>query len=116
MLIVPLRLESTDEDGEEFQTALGAKIALIIVFAGNDDPRVAALGRARLLQLCKATAINLDLIPRRMSGPEDLDPLMRALEGKRLVAHTRRLTRKDTGEPVTDVGALEKAPAERLWN
>lgn len=116
MLLVPLRLESTDEEGDEFEKALGAEILLSIVFAGDDNPRLATLSRERLLQLCGATAIDLDLIPRRMSGTEDLDPFVRALEGKQLVVQTRRLIRRDTGKPVTDVCGLEKVPAERLWN
>jgi hypothetical protein len=44
------------------------------------------------------------VIPKRLTDPEnDLQPLIRALEGKKFSAWTRHQTRKDTGEVTTEL-------------
>jgi len=104
MLIVPIRLEKTDEDGEEFQRALGAELSVMIVFFGDEKARAARMSKLRLLQLCEAADVDLDVIPKKLSDPDnDLEPLIRALEGKKFPAWTRHQTRKDTGEVVTEI-------------
>lgn len=104
MLIVPIRLDSSEEEGEEFQKALGAELSSMIVFFGDEKARAARLSKLRLRQLCEAVDVDLDLVPKDLDDPEnDLDPLIRALEGKKLTVWTMLQTRKDTGEVTTEV-------------
>ena len=104
MLIVPIRLDKSDEEGEEFQKALGAELSTMIVFFGDEKARAARMSKLRLRQLCEAADIDLDLVPKRLTDPEsDLEPLIRALEGKKFTAWTRHTIRKDTGETTTEI-------------
>jgi hypothetical protein len=104
MLIVPIRLDSTEEEDETFQKALGAELSSMIVFFGDEKARAARLSKLRLRQLCEAADVDLDLVPKDLEDPEnDLEPLIRALEGKKFTAWTTLQTRKDTGEVVTEV-------------
>jgi hypothetical protein len=104
MLIVPIRLDGTEEDDETFQKALGAELSAMIVFFGDEKARAARMSKLRLRQLCEAADVDLDLVPKDLEDPEnDLEPLIRALEGKKFTAWTRLQTRKDTGEVTTEL-------------
>lgn len=104
MLIVPVRLDGTEEDGEEFEKALGVELSSMIVFFGDEKARAARLSKLRLRQLCEAADVDLDVIPKELEDPEnDLEPLIRALEGKKFTAWTVLRTRKDTGEVVSEL-------------
>lgn len=104
MLIVPIRLDGTEEEGETYQKALGAELSAMIVFFGDEKARAARMSKLRLRQLCEAADVDLDLVPKDLEDPEnDLEPLIRALEGKKFTAWTRLQTRKDTGEVTTEL-------------
>ncbi len=104
MLIVPVRLDKTEEEDESFQKALGTELSTMIVFFGDEKARAAKMSKLRLRQLCEAADIDLDVIPKVLKDPEnDLEPLVRALEGKKFTAWTKHSIRKDTGETVTDL-------------
>ncbi|MDE2022236.1 MAG: hypothetical protein KGI71_05000 [Patescibacteria group bacterium] len=104
MLIIPIRLDKTEEEGEEFQKALGTELSTMIVFFGDEKARAARMSKLRLRQLCEAADVDLDTIPKKLTDPEnDLEPLIRALEGKKFPAWTKHQTRKDTGEVVTEL-------------
>lgn len=104
LLIVPVRLDSTEEEGDKFQKALGNELSAMFTF-GSSNPRGDRLMKLRLRQLCEAADVELDVIPRgSMKDPiADLTPLMRALEGKKFKGWTKVSVRKDTGEEVTDL-------------
>lgn len=112
MLIIPIRLDKTEEEGEEYEKALGAELSVMVVFFGNEKARAARMSKLRIRQLCEAADVDLDLIPKKIKDPEnDLQPLIRALEGKKFPAWTKHTERKDTGETVTDVLFMNpKAP------
>lgn len=104
MLIVPIRLDSTEDDDDAHQKALATELSLMIVFFGDEKARAARLSKLRLRQLCEAADVDLDVIPKELTDPEnDLEPLIRALEGKKFPVWTKLSTRKDTGETVTDI-------------
>lgn len=104
MLIVPIRLDSTDEDEEVFTKALATELSVMIVFFGDEKARAARMSKLRLRQLCEAADVDLDIVPKELDDPEnDLEPLIRALEGSKFTAWTVLNTRKDTGEVVTEV-------------
>jgi hypothetical protein len=104
MLMVAVRLDKTEEDGEEFEKALGTVLTAMIVFFDDAKPRAARMSKLRLRQLCEAADVDLDVIPKKLTDPEnDLEPLIKALERKKFTAWTRHTTRKDTGEVVTDL-------------
>ena len=104
MLIVPIRLDKTEDDDEVHEKALGAELSVMIVFFGNEKARAARMSKLRLRQLCEAADVDLDVIPKALKDPEnDLEPLIRAIEGKKIKVWTKLTTRKDTGETVTDV-------------
>ena len=104
MLIVPIRLDATDEEDDVFQKALGSELSSMIVFFGDEKARAARMSKLRLRQLCEAADVDLDLVPKVIEDPEnDLEPLIRALEGSKFTAWTTLQQRKDTGEVVTEV-------------
>lgn len=102
MIIVPIRLDSTEEEGEEYQKALGTELSLFLVF-GSRTPRGDRLGKLRVRELAELCDADLDLIPKRITGEDDLQPFIKAIEGKKFTAWTRVNTRKETGEEVADV-------------
>lgn len=105
MVIVPIRLDSTEDDNDEaLQKALGAELSVFLVFGGK-TPRGERMGKLRIRQLCEAADVDLDIIPKDLGEDPDseLEPLIRALEGKKFTAWTRLQTRKDTGEVTTEV-------------
>ena len=111
MLIVPIRLDKTEEEGDEFEKALGAKLSVMIVFFGNEKARAARMSKLRLRQLCETADIDLDLIPKSLKDPEnDLEPLIRALEGKKIKVWTKLTTRKED-----DYGFIDGVGTESLW-
>jgi len=103
MLIVPVRLDGTEEAGDEFQKSLGAELSVMIVFFDNAKPKAARMSKIRLQQLCEATDVDLDVVPKDIGDADDLEPLIRALEGKKFTGWTVLQIRKDTGETVTEV-------------
>lgn len=104
MLIVPVRLDSTEEEGDEHEKALGTELSTMIVFFDNTKPRAARMSKLRLRQLCEAADVDLDIIPKKLHDPNnDLEPLIRALEGKKFSVWTRHQTRSDTGEVTTEL-------------
>ncbi len=104
MLIVPIRLDKTEEEGETFEKALGAELSTMIVFFGDEKARAARMSKLRLRQLCEAADVDLDVIPKKLRDPiNDLEPLIHALEGKKFQVWTKLTVRKDTGEQVTEV-------------
>jgi len=102
MIIVPIRLDSTQEEGEAFERALGTELSVFLVF-GAKTPRGERLGKLRIRQVCEATDVDLDVIPKEINDGDDLQPLVRALEGKKFTVWTRLQTRKDTGEVTSEV-------------
>lgn len=104
MLIVPVRLDATEEEDEVFQKALGTELSSMIVFFGDEKARAARMTKIRLRQLCEAADVDLDVIPKKLNDPpNDLEPLIKALEGSKFTAWTRLTVRKDTGETVTEL-------------
>lgn len=102
MIIVPIRLDSTEEEGETFERALGTELSVFLVF-GSKNPRGERLGKLRIRQICEAADVDLDVIPKDINDGDDLQPLVRALEGKKFTVWTRLQTRKDTGEVTSEV-------------
>jgi len=103
MIIVPIRLDKTDEDDEQFQKALGTELSTFLVF-GAKTPRGERMAKLRIREVCEAADVDLDLIPKVIEDPEtDLEPLIRALEGKKFKAWTKLQARKDTGEVVSEL-------------
>jgi hypothetical protein len=104
MIIVPIRLDSTEEEGEEFQKALGTELGVFLVFGGK-DPRGEKMSKLRIREVCEAADADLDLIPKKLGDdPEtELEPLIRALEGKKFTGWTFLKARKDTGEITTEL-------------
>lgn len=104
MVIVPIRLEKTEEDGEVFEKALGTELSTFLVFGGK-TPQGERMAKIRIRQLCEAADVDLDLIPKNIGDdPEnELAEFIRALEGKKFTAWTKIQTRKDTGEDVTEL-------------
>jgi hypothetical protein len=103
MIIVPIRLEKTEEEGAEYQKAIGAELSVFLVFGGK-TPKGENMSKLRIRQLCEAADVDLDVIPKDIDDPDnDLDPLIRALEGKKFTCWTKVTTRKDTGELSTEV-------------
>lgn len=105
MLIVPVRLDNTEEEGEEYEKALGVELSTMIVFFGDENARAARLSKLRLRQLCEAADVDLDVIPKEIGDdpPNELEPLIRELEGSKFTAWTRLQTRKDTGEVTSEL-------------
>jgi hypothetical protein len=102
MVVVPIRLEKTDEDGEEFEKALGTELSVYCVFGGR-NPRGERMAKLRIRQLCEAADVDTDVIPKKIESREDLDPFVRAIEGKKFRAWTILVTRNDTGETNTEI-------------
>ena len=102
MIIVPIRLDKTEEDEEVFQRALGTELSTFLVFGGK-TPRGERLSKMRVRQICEAADVDLDIIPKIIEHGDDLEPLVRALEGKKFTVWTKLQTRKDTGEVTTEV-------------
>ncbi len=104
MIIVPIRLDSTEEEDEAFQKALGTELSTFLVF-GAKTPRGERMCKLRIREICEAADVDLDLIPKKLGDdPEnELEPLIRALEGKKFTAWTKLQARKDTGEVVTEI-------------
>jgi hypothetical protein len=104
MIIVPIRLDSTEEDDESFQKALGTELSTFLVF-GSKSPRGERMAKLRIREICEAADVDLDLIPKKLGDdPEnELEPLIRALEGKKFTVWTKLQARKDTGEVVTEI-------------
>jgi hypothetical protein len=117
MVIVPIRLDSTEEDGDSFQKALGTELTTFLVFGGS-SPRGERMSKLRIREICEALDIDLDVIPKEISDRDDLDPFVRELEGKKLTVWTIVTKRKDTGEETTEVrfrdpkGSLKRADAD----
>ena len=105
MLIVPIRLDKTEEDGDEFQAAIATELSVMIVFFSDTDGRKARLSKVRLRQLCEAADVDLDVIPKEIGDDpaNELEPLIKELEGKKFQAWTVLQTRKDTGEVTTEI-------------
>jgi hypothetical protein len=104
MIILPVRLDSTEEDDERFQKSLGTELSTFMVF-GSKSPRGERMAKLRIREICEALDVDLDLIPKKLGeDPEnELEPLIRALEGKKFTAWTVLQQRKDTGETITDL-------------
>lgn len=102
MVVVPVRLEKTDEDGPAFEKALGTELTVFLVFGGK-TARGERLAKLRIREICEACDIDLDVLPKEISDRDDLEPFVRELEGKKLRVWTIVTTRKDTGEEVTEI-------------
>ncbi len=117
MVIVPIRLDKTDEDGEAFEKALGTELTTFLVFGGK-SPRGERMSKLRIREICEACEIDLDVLPKVIADRDDLEPFVRELEGKKLKVWTVVTTRKDTGEEVTEIrfrdpkGTLKRADAD----
>jgi hypothetical protein len=117
MLIVPFRITKCSDDEDETLTrAIGTELSTMIVFFDDAKPKAARMSKIKIRQLCEAADVDLDLIPKELDDPDnDLEPLIRALEGKTFTAWTVLSTRKDTGEVTTEVrfqdpkGVLKRA-------
>lgn len=108
MLIVPVRLDGTEEEGEEFEKALGVELSSFLVF-GSSSPRGDRLNKLRIRQLCEAADVDLDVIPKEIGDdpPNELEGLIRALEGAKFTAWTKLQTRKDTGEVTSELSFVD---------
>lgn len=103
MIIVPIRLDKTEEDDDSFQKALGTELSTFMVF-GAKTLRGERMAKLRIREICEAADVDLDLIPKVIEDPEnDLEPLIRALEGKKFKAWTKLQARKDTGEITSEL-------------
>jgi hypothetical protein len=104
MIIVPIRLDSTEEEDEAFQKALGTELSVFLVF-GASKPTGERMAKLRIREVCEAADADLDLIPKKLGDdPEtELEPLIRALEGKKFTVWTFLKARKDTGEITTEL-------------
>lgn len=103
MIILPVRLDSTEEEDEKFQKSLGTELSTFMVF-GSKTPRGERMQKLRIREICEALDVDLDLIPKDIDDPEnDLEPLIKALEGQKCTVWTRLQTRKDTGEVVSEL-------------
>lgn len=104
MIILPVRLDSTEEDDEKFQKSLGTELSTFMVF-GSKSPRGERMAKLRIREICEALDVDLDLIPKKLGDdPEnELEPLIKAMEGKKCTVWTRLQTRKDTGEVVSEL-------------
>lgn len=105
MIIIPVRLDKTDEEGANYAKALGTELSAMVVFFDDEKAKAARMSKLRLRQICEALDIDLDLIPKEITDPDnDLEPLIRALEGqKNFTVWTKHQTRRDTGEVVTEL-------------
>ena len=120
MLIIPLRLDkySGENEGEQYEKALGTVLSLMIVFFGNEKAKAARMGKLRLRQLCEAADVDLDAVPTEIRSEEDFAELVTSLEGKKFTVWTKHNVRKDTQETVVDVvlqkpGGLSLTPRNR---
>lgn len=103
MVVVPVRLDGTEEDDDAHQRALGTVLSAFLVFGGKNS-RAERMSKLRIRQFCEAIDFDLDDLPTKLTDPEnDLQPFVRAIEGKKFTAWTRVSTRRDTGEEVTDL-------------
>lgn len=98
-LIIPCRLDKTDEEDEKFQSALGTELATFVTFYDNSQGGFAARqSKLTLRDLCDAADVDLDTIPKKIEDEGDLADLINALEGKSFEAWTTHRTNKGTGE------------------
>lgn len=98
-LIIPCRLDKTDEEDEKFQAALGTELAVFVTFYDNSQGGFAARqSKLTLRDLCDAADVDLDTIPKKIADEGDLADLVNALEGKSFEAWTTHRTNKGTGE------------------
>lgn len=106
MIVMPVRLDKVsgeNEDSETHTKAVGTELSTFLVFGGK-TPRGERMNKLRIRQVCELLDIDLDVIPKKITDPEnDLEPLIRELEGKKFVGWTAISTRRDTGEEVTDL-------------
>ena len=102
MVIVPIRLDATEEDGDEFQRALGAELAVFLVFGGK-DARAEKMAKLNIRQFCEAIDFDLDDLPKKITSEDDLEAFVKAIEGKKLTVWTTVQVRRDTGEEVTNI-------------
>lgn len=104
MIIVPIRLEGTEEEGEKYEKALGTELSTFLVFGGK-TPQGERMAKIRIRQLCEAADVDLDLIPKEIGDDpqNELAEFIRALEGKKFTGWTIIKARKDTGEEVTEL-------------
>lgn len=95
MIIVEWKLENTDN--EALQTHLGKTIGDFVGF-----PSAGAKGgnfrKIHLRQLCEATGIDLDLVPKgNLSSWDDIEPFIEALDGSKAIIYTT-VKEEATGE------------------
>jgi|SRR5271157_907814 len=104
MITLYVRLEKTDEEGEEFVKALGTELRTNIIFGltGRGDK----MNKQRLRHMCEAADVDIDVIPKAIRTLDDLQPLIRALEGKKFKAWTTIRLHSDTGEEETELQFL----------
>ena len=105
MVIIPVRLEATEENGEDFEKALGTELSVFAVFGGK-TPQGVRMNKVRVRQICEALDVDLDVIPKKITDGDDLQPFIRAIEGKKFTGWTVIKTRTDTGEDNTEVRFL----------
>jgi hypothetical protein len=105
VLYIPIRLDKYvgEEEGEQYEKALGTKLMLFITFFGNANPRADRMNKLRLRQLCEAADVDLETVPTKIRTPEDFAELVAGLEGKKFPAWTVHRVRKDTGETQVDM-------------
>ena len=104
MIIVPIRLDGTDEEDDNFTKALGTELSVFLVFGGA-TPAGERMAKMRIRELCEAADVDLDLIPKKLGADPDseLQPFIKAIEGKKFTGWTKITKRKDTGEETTEV-------------
>lgn len=102
MVVIPVRLDATEEEGDEFEKALGTELTVFAVF-GSKKPRGVKMNKLRIRQICEALDVDLDVIPKKINDGDDLQKFIRAIEGKKFTGWTVIQVRKDTGEENTEV-------------
>ena len=115
MLIIPLRLDSCEEDGEIYQKALGTELSLMVVFFDDTKPRAARMSKLRLQQLCEAADVDREVVPTKIRSPEDFADFIAELERKKFTIWTKHNVDKNTNEVRVDV-LLTKPGALRASN
>lgn len=103
MLIIPLRLDSSEEEGEIYDKALGTELSLMIVFFDDTKPRAARMSKVRIQQLCDAADIDREVVPTKIRSEEDFAEFVSALERKTFPIWTKHNVDRNTNETRVDI-------------
>lgn len=117
-LQIPIKLGTPDND--ENESFKGAVQYASVIFYGDDAgdmTRVANMNKNFLKNVCEAAGVDYDEVyPTSIESEDDLQDLIRALEGKRLpeVWTTHRVSTMENGEEIINIDFRFKAPGAGL--